>query len=209
MPSTGSDVLAYWRGTFSAWEQPRLSLFSRLGCLVCGLRTEQPRKGRPARIQILVVMTGILVESHSALGAQPLTVLTAHGLERQLRNDRIPQNRLEIDGIVLDAVLLVCFVFRRAFWCRFKNIELLNVSRNRKIDGIQTTAALPMYVHGGNTTDQDTIMNRFEAEIEPDVGTLGRSDQSIPEVLGRGHRLHESIHGPGTMGQVPDLDPQG
>lgn len=154
-------------------------------------------------------MIGVLVKARSTFGAQTLAVLPAHGLERQLRYDRIPQHRFKIDGIVLDAVLLVCFVLRLAFGFTFKNIQLLNVSRHWKVDGIQTPAALSVNIHGGNTIDKDTIMHGFQAEIECDVGTFWRPDLGIPEVLRHGHGLIEVLAGPRPMGQIPDGYRQG
>ena len=50
-----------------------------------------------------MVVLGIVVEVGTALDAQAQAVGPAHGLERQLQHDGVPQHRLEVDQITVQS----------------------------------------------------------------------------------------------------------
>lgn len=103
------------------------------------------------------MVPGIVFQARPALGAQALAILPTHRLERQLGDDGVAQYWFEVDLVVLDGVLLICFVTRLTSGHGIKNEEFLNMCADRLVDRIQAATAFPVNTHGGNTADKNTI----------------------------------------------------
>ena len=68
----------------------------------------------PSRVdRRLVLVVGIVCQSGTALGAQPGTVVSTQRLERQREHHRVPQQRLQVEQVVLELPGLVVLVVVR------------------------------------------------------------------------------------------------
>ena len=100
--SRPSDGGACCCATSSASGQPWF-LLSQF-CSVC----VEVGQGRPPRVDRRVVcVVGVVGQPRPALGAQAGTVVLAQRLERQCEHHRVPQQRLEVDQVVLQHADLV------------------------------------------------------------------------------------------------------
>jgi hypothetical protein len=82
---------------------PRALLVCLVFRVVLLLGLGQRTQGRPPRVDRLVVpVVRVVREPCTALGAQSGTVLGAQRLERQCKHHRVPQQRLQVDQVVLE-----------------------------------------------------------------------------------------------------------
>ncbi|SIJ66316.1 Uncharacterised protein [Mycobacteroides abscessus subsp. abscessus] len=72
-------------------------------------------------------MPRIFFQSYSAFRTQSLARVLTKGLERQLQNHCVPQNRFKVDNIAFNGILLVFFVIRTSLRSLLKNEELLDI----------------------------------------------------------------------------------
>lgn len=93
------------------------------------------------------MMPGVILQARTAIGAQTLAGVPTNRLERQLKDYCVPQSRFKVDGIILNGVLLIYFVFGAASRGLLKDEKLLNIGRHLVINRIQAEATLAVYIH--------------------------------------------------------------
>ena len=143
--------------------------------LVVLLGLGQRGQGRPPRVDRLVVrVVGVVREPRTALGAQPGTVVLAQRLERQCEHHRVPQQRLQVDQVVLELADLELLV--RVDLAVVVDEQLLEPHLDLVGDRLQAPCALTLERGSRRTRDQDALHDRLQPQVELDRRTFGDTE---------------------------------
>ena len=111
-----------------------------------------------------MVMFGFIIEIHSAFTAEAQTILPANRLEWQCGPNCAPHYRVDVNQVTNDPVL-IHFIIVFEFFAAFIVEELLNISREIVLDGLQATSTFPRNLCGSGTRYQNPLMYGFKAKI--------------------------------------------
>ncbi len=111
-----------------------------------------------------MMVLGFIIEIHSAFAAETQAILPANRLEWQCGSNCAPHHRVDVNQITNDPVL-IHFIIGFEFFAAFIVEELLNVSLEIVLDGLQATSTFPRNLCGSGTRYQDSLMYGFKAKI--------------------------------------------
>jgi hypothetical protein len=156
----------------------------------------------------LVVVTRILLKARSAFGAKAFAVLPAHRLERQGGDHCVPQNRLKIDDISLDPVLLF-FLFCSERLSVLVVEEFLHIDFLVVRDGLQAPSAFSLNRSDDGSGYQNPLVHGFEPQVQIKIRTLRYADKRNTEVLRCRNMFVHSPHDPRAAPEILDTNGQG
>ena len=152
-------------------------------------RPGRPTAGRPRRRGVL----GIVFESHPALRAQARAVVPAQRLERQRQHHGVPQRRLEVDQVTVQA--------------RRPPRRLASLLRDRRTApggrpragrrSRSGSARTPRAAGRRGAGDQHALDHRLQPKVQLERGALGTPMTSIPRSAGAGTMVRTSASHPG------------
>jgi hypothetical protein len=141
--------------------------------VLLGLR--QSAQGGPPRVDRRVVpVVGVVREPGPALGAQPGTVVLAQRLERQCEHHRVPQQRLQVDQVVLQRADLELLL--RIDVLVVVDEQLLEPHLDLVGDRLQAPCALTLESGSRRTRDQDALHDRLQPQVELDRRAVGDTE---------------------------------
>ena len=146
-----------------------------------------------------------LGERHAALNAQSRAVLLAERRQGQREDERIVQDRLEIEQVSLQRVP---FRIGRAVVCGIGE-QFLGPDLHRLADRFQAPRALPGDLGPGRGRDQHPLRHRLHAHVKLDVAALGHASKTGLHVRGSRDGALLRVLRSGAAAEVEDAEDQG
>src|SRR3954454_6089860 len=181
-PSTANGASACCYATSGASERPRCSApHLRRGRPVAGAVVGvEGGQRRPSRVDLVMVVVGGQVRQGLATtGAEALAVLSADRVQRQPENHGVPDDRLEVEEVADQEVVLVGLR-------RLVGEQLLDLDVDLGRHGREAAAALRVHQRVGSPGDEYAVHDRLEPQLETDLGPGGHGDQLEPPAVGGG-----------------------
>jgi hypothetical protein len=162
----------------------------------------------PTRVDgLLVRVLGIVRQSCTALDAQSRTVLHTQRPERQCKHDRVPQQRLEVEQVVLEpADFVVEILIRRVVPDVVVHEQLLEPDRGHLLDGFQAPCAFADQLCRGGAGDQHALHDRLEPQVEFDRRVFGDTQDFDAKFCRRRHGAHHVPLGPRAAAELAGIE---
>ncbi|TDU29680.1 hypothetical protein EDF61_102426 [Arthrobacter sp. JUb115] len=109
-------------------------------------------------------MLRVIVETDSAFTAEPQAIFPANRLERQGGNHCAPYYRIDVNQVT-DHPILIHIIIVFEFFALFIIEELLNISLEVVLDGLQASSTFPSDLRCSGTRYQNSFMHGFKAKI--------------------------------------------
>jgi len=139
-----------------------------------------------------VLVTRLIVQVGATLGAEPLAVGLAQGLERQRQHNCVAKSRFEVEQVVLElgqfVLVIVRFDHAAAVISLGILVELLDIDLPIEGQRLQATRALSRHCYQRRSGHEDPIHHRFESEVQLDFGSFRDRDKCNTQVSWCCHR---------------------
>ena len=129
-----------------------------------------------------MLVVRVVQEPGPTFGAQSGTVRLAHGLERQCEHHRVPQQRLQVEQVVLELADLVVLV--GVMVAVVVHVQLLEIDLELVVDQPQAPHALALEPGSRRARDQYPLHDRFQPQVELDLGAFGDTEDFDAQICG-------------------------
>ncbi len=130
--------------------------------------------------------SGSSSEPRATFDAQSGTVRLAQGLERQCKHHRVPQQRLQVEQVVLELAGLIVLV--GVMVAVVVDVQLLEIDLELVVDRPQAPHALSLEPGSRRARDQYPLHDRFQPQVERDRRAFGDTEDFDAQIRGRRDR---------------------